>query len=193
MMKQNILLNSFQGIYCHALRFYVTTMWTSCMSNTSPGSNRNGAVPAMCCLRGIKKLDFYWQSWRALQWAGTFCCHARDLKLCCPSLRGFPVNPQMGMAAGRCFSRKKQHSFPAFLLSWWQSHCTCVPSSITGCFYICVMLLCLQRGFHVGEVSSGPAQLLGSGCGQALEHRQIFCCLLTSGEKKTLPCTQPVY
>lgn len=34
---------------------------------------------------------------------------------------------------------------------------------------------------------------LGSGCTQGSEHKQIFCCFLISGEKKSLPCTEPVY
>lgn len=123
-MKQNILLNSFQDIYYHTLRFYVTTMWTSCMSNASPGSNRNDAVSAVCCLSGIKKLDLYWQSWRALQWAGAFgccsrfCCHASDSQTLLHILKRLPSDPPNGNDSWQVFFKQRSLK-PGMVLHWW--------------------------------------------------------------------------
>lgn len=97
-MKQNILLNSFQGIYYHALRFYVTTMWTSHMSHACPGSDRNAAVSARCFLSGIKNLTLVtvvkgfavgWALWLLL----TFCCHARNCETVLHIPERFPSEP----------------------------------------------------------------------------------------------------
>lgn len=119
-MKQNILLNSFQDIYYHTLRFYVTTMWTSCTSNT-----RNGAVPAVCSLSGIKKLDFYWELlWRALQRAVTFgccshlCCHASSLHTLLHISKRFPSDPVHGRDSWQVFFKQKSLKTEN-ALRWW--------------------------------------------------------------------------